>query len=1104
MSAAGGKTAPLAWGELGEAGSVSDTSWREAMFLVGMSPGMCKRGADSPLRRSPPRGLLTSKMRQMGDRERIGEFLRAIRRRSLMRLALKRGAAGLAATLLALLLLAVAASSTGPAGFWIPLTVATLVCGVIATFAIGVVWPSRTLRSDRQAARVAGALVPPLGSDLVSAVELEATPRQDAESPTTAPPPGAAATTATTATTAVVPTATEPAGAAAEGISPALVRAFHAHVAAAVGPLDATRLLPVRPALPYLGALLAVMVVLIGGARLRPDVVGRGLGTLFHRPSRFEGAAVSAAPLVGDVRITYQFPPYTGLPDRTVEGSTGDLVAVKGTRVRLETMALGRVRQAAMLLGETGERGEIGARVAKGKITAELTLMESGVYRFWLRPLLGRAVREQRPHRMEAEVDRAPRVDIHAPADRLELPTPRPIEIGYAADDDYGLGAIELVFRVDDGPEQRQLLQDGHGARTAQSKTLWDPARLELLPGARIAYRIEARDRDTVSGAKVGSSRTLYVVIARPQESIDDRLDRQREVLERLIGDLGDRLETLDAGSRGALSPADLDSRRAAYATLHEAEETHLTVLGRLLDDDRHEQTLGKPLRAALAGIADRLGRLVREEKGILGPAQEGRDGELRARAIAAALGKLDAASARHIAELEKDVLMLDDLIGRQRLEDLASLGRELTDAHQRLKDLLERYKATKSEALRRQLEREVRELRSRIADLAQKIASLKARNDVPEEWRNLPDTTELAEQAKKLDELLSQGDANAMERALADLGKDLQGLQKMLNDNAEGFGAQRFPQENRVVADLMKRISDLEGDERTLAGETKALSEKQEAEIQKRVGQQMSDWIKKENEKVERLQQRLGELRTGDPESALSEEVERARDSVRQIKRLLGERDLAEAKSEADRAAESLDRATEHLEDGPRRKKKQEEARAAAAESVGNARGQAEEIANDIQAFLPRAEDMLSPAEREQAKGQSKRQSAIGDKTQETAEEAARRLGKTPGLEQAESELKAAAGDMREAAEHLEKSEAKQASGAQRSAADRLAKLRDSLQDRSLGSGQQQRDPVRIPGADESSAPRAWREELMDAMKEKAPEPFRDEVRRYYEELVR
>ena len=54
------------------------------------------------------------------------------------------------------------------------------------------------------------------------------------------------------------------------------------------------------------------------------------------------------------------------------------------------------------------------------------------------------------------------------------------------------------------------------------------------------------------------------------------------------------------------------------------------------------------------------------------------------------------------------------------------------------------------------------------------------------------------------------------------------------------------------------------------------------------------------------------------------------------------------------------------------------------------------------------------------------------------------------------------------------------------------------------MGGGRQSRDPVRIPGADESTAARAWRQELLDAMKEKAPERFRDDVRRYYEELVR
>ena len=365
---------------------------------------------------------------------------------------------------------------------------------------------------------------------------------------------------------------------------------------------------------------------------------------------------------------------------------------------------------------------------------------------------------------------------------------------------------------------------------------------------------------------------------------------------------------------------------------------------------------------------------------------------------------------------------------------------------------------------------------------MAQKIATLKSRNEVPDEWRNLPDTKELAERAKKLDDLLAEGDPSAMSKALDQLGKDLRSLRQMLDENAEGFGAERFPQENRVVSDLMKKIGDLEGDERSLAGETQSLSDRQEAETEKRLRGQMGDWTRKENEKVERLRQKLAQVKTGDPESALSEEVERARESTRQLKRLFGERDLAEAKDEADRAAASLDRATEHLgEEVPRPPRAGESSRpggaGAGADEVGEARNLAQEIADDVQRLLPKAQDTLTPEEQERGRAQAEKQGAIGDRTDETARDAGKRLGKVPGLESAQQDLKAAADQMRQAANHLRKSEAKQASGAQKNAAERLAKLRDAMQERSTGGSKNQRDPVRIPGADESSAPRAWRQ---------------------------
>ncbi len=997
----------------------------------------------------------------MAEADAIRGFVAAVRRRLLLRSGLSAAGWGTAALGVALGGLGLCAAAVGPAGFWPTFTVVAIAILAATAFVFGVVRPANELRSNQAAARRAGALAPALASDLLSAIELE-----EVDS-------------------------------ARAAISPRLVQAFRAQVAGALAPVEPRVLVPLAPARLAIVAAVVSLAALLASALASPPVA-RGLRTLFHRPTLFEGASVSKVPLVGEVRITYQYPAYTGLAPRTVDGSTGDASAVKGTHLTIETRPLKRCRRGLLLLGESGERGEIPGNLANGNLTAELTLNDDVSYRFWLEPSFGRAVREERSHHLVAEPDAAPRVEISGPADRLELATPRPIEIGYTASDDFGLGAIDLVIRVGDRPEQRIPLRDGAGSHGLSGRTLWDPSSAALGGAARVAYRVEAHDRDAVSGAKVGSSRTLYVVIQNPHENLEDRLQRQRELHEKLITDLGDRLERLPA-TAAADAPAAAE-RLAAFGIVHEAEESHLALLGQLIDEDRRNGTLGKSLRNALAGVADRLERVLRDEAQVLAA--------VKAKPPGPGLARLDALQPKHVAELENDVLVLDDLIGRQRLEDLASLGKELTDAHQRLQDLLERYKKTKDAGLRRQLEREARELRARIGELAEKIAAVKDRNDVPEEWRNLPDVKRLAEAARKFDGLLERGNDGDLERALAELGDDLRSMRKMLDQNLEGFGAERFPQENRVIAELMKKIGDIEGDERTLQKETQAVAEKQDAEMRKRLAGELDELVKRETEKVERLKQKMSQVPIRSPDSLIGEEMNRARDSVKQMRRLLGERDLAEAKGEAERAAGSLDRAGEHLQDlGDARRAHKPGAEAERdknAEAVAEARALAQEIADDLAKVMPRPSETMTPQEREAARAQAERQGAIGRRTEDVAGEAARRLGKLPGMDKAESELRAAAERMRQAGDLLRRDQSRPAATAERDAAERLAKLRDSMQERSMGGGRQHKDPVRIPGSDESSAPRAWRQELLDAMKEKPPERYRDEVRRYYEELVK
>jgi hypothetical protein len=1019
----------------------------------------------------------------MSEIDRIRGFLRGVRRRAYWEASLRLGGITLTTMLLTLLLMALCASHIGPAGFWPRVTFTVLTILTLLGVGAGAFGPIRRLRSELGVARFVGRRHPPLASDLVSAVQLS-----HAEQP--------------------------------RGTSAGILRAFFASVAESVTPMDVRRLVPLRPAAFAGGAVGAAGLLVLLAALLLPGTIARGLGLLVRVPTRFEGAVVSSDPLIGDVRISYTYPRYTGLPGRVVEGSTGDIVAVKGTEVVLETKLLRRAREALLLLGDAGEAGERPVELGEGRLRAAFKVEESGSYRVWLAPLFGRPVRESRAHRIVAEADEAPRVEIFGPADRLELATPRPIEVGFSATDDFGLGPVELVYRVEDGPEQRiRLKEPTSGMRATQGRTVFEPNLDRAAPGSRVAYRVEAKDNDGVSGSKTGSSRTLYVVIADPRESLDEQLLREREILDRLIVNLANRLEALDpepepakpaaggSSARPGSIPWDNSSKLVLWLSVHEELESHVAALGRIIDDERRSGSGSKAVLGALSSIADRLARKLREEAALLGSLR-GRvsQGVMTTTVGGAAFDRLLKHEAKHVEELETAVLMLDDLIGRQRLEDLSDMAKTLSDTYKRLQDLLARYQATKDEALRRQIEREIRDLRARIEQLGTKIAALKARNEVPTEWQNMPNLDKAMDRASEFSNLLEKGDMKSLSKALAELGGALSDVRKMLEGNSEAFGENRFAQENKAMSEALRQIGDLESDERMLAGDSSSLAEETEQAAAKARAAELDKFLAEARDKAERLRRRLGKNPPEELSDDGQDELKRAQESAKQLRRLLGEHEWGEGKKEAERAVSSLRRLRRELDQ--RQQKNQQRPSAAQeefSESMNDARSIAQEIASDLDKLTPKPGEGMSQEQRGRSQGMAQRQRSLGERAEELAKEAARNAGKAGGLDQASNELRQIAEQMGQAQQDLQRGDPREGSGKAREAADRLAKLRDEMRDgRKEANGRNRREPVRIPGADESKAPREWRHELLEAMRERAPERYGEEVRKYYEEIAK
>jgi hypothetical protein len=400
----------------------------------------------------------------------------------------------------------------------------------------------------------------------------------------------------------------------------------------------------------------------------------------------------------------------------------------------------------------------------------------------------------------------------------------------------------------------------------------------------------------------------------------------------------------------------------------------------------------------------------------------------------------------RHVAELEAGVLALDDLIGRQRLDDLASIGKELVAAHKRLQDLLERYKATGDEQLRRQIEREVRELRARIAELAHKIAEVKARNEVSPDFMNMPDTRKAMEQAARLDSLLAKGDARSLEDALAELGDSLSSLRDMLDKNAGDFGNSRFPQESRALAELSRKLGDLEGDQRSLAEDGRALAKEVDTELGRRMEAQQAEFLAKAKQKLEQIQRKMagnpsaraGQLGRNRPRLGARERAPAAPPVARQRV----ERGPARGRTHGDGLGH-----LQHLSRAPGRAEPTAVAKPDRLRRPGGrGRGLARELAADLGRVVPRGGDVMSAEQRRVRRDLGQRQGSIEDKPRGVSHELGGKSESVPGAEGAAAELEEIAGQMRQAGEDLQQGDAHEGAGRADEVAQRLAKLRQSM----------------------------------------------------------
>jgi hypothetical protein len=861
-----------------------------------------------------------------------------------------------------------------------------------------------------------------------------------------------------------------------------------------------------------------------------------------------------------ELEVTY--PEHTGRPTRVVANPTGALRVPAGTKVRAvlrpsvqadAVVAIVTTLGASTSEAPPPERVEFaalpddpsgttpGGRPLPARHTAAFTVRGPGSWRIIVTPRAGHGDVAPAPALpLEIEADQPPDIELVPLADDTRAADSlSDVELRFRASDDFGLHGVELVWQLGDGSlERRSVGTPPDGRRTWRHRYAWDLSTIPLEQRSELVYWLEVRDNDPGLGltpladppGKVTRSPTQHLAVRDAETEHTKNLADLRALRDLAVDLLAARLTSPAFDTSADL--ADLDRLVQARA-VHAAAEALVLALRDAMDAAAQDAFIRPRDAEILAGIHRRLADRLEVETKLHDAVSD----EV-AWSQPAAVRKLLTALRKHnggdVAALEDEIIRLDDLVDEQLIAQLERVVARLETSQRRLVDLLEQLEAG-DESVRGSID----QLRQRMREDMQRVDDVRAMmaKELSPEWMNLDAFEALRKQMERM-ELQQRLDRGDVSGALEEERRRLEELRRMRGEVQRGaeqlMEDVRLSPEEKSRMTLLRELSRLQDEQADLRAESKALY------------QQWRDAVDEQQASRARA--------TAEAAASLRESLEAINDARLGREGRTGLLDALEALEALEAKAEGeaptelslLDDADRAL-DGTRRASAGAEPGSTEARALEKAERAAEGVRERIAGALPSEPEILAPEGRDAAaEPPPGATSPMGPRPRE-GQPGTAPSGSAEGIEPAPSgrdgagprDIPGKLDDLRDQqrrlrqriAELLQTPDAEilpeEGSRALERAQSASERGEAALDETRPGRARQDQDAVwrRIQDAidslrsqnpppppsggggeasTEAERDRSLRDEIVEAMRERAPEGFSESVQDYYEELLR
>jgi len=589
-------------------------------------------------------------------------------------------------------------------------------------------------------------------------------------------------------------------------------------------------------------------------------------------------------PVIGDITISYRYPLYAGLQPKTVYNTSGDIKALKGSEVQVSAISDRALASAAIVFNGSLR---IPLVVENDKtMKGAMSLLESGTYVFETTDAVNRTFKDVIPHNVQVDSDQYAEVSINVPAKDITVNEKDVVELKYTTNDDFGVSEISLVFEQEGERKTRTLTSFSKKQLQYSGAYSWSLSELNLKPDDKIPYHIEVKDNDTISGPKVSSSKTYYLEIYSSRKKHQELVQLQEALLQELLHMLSDDLTKRIDDEKCASK----DYLVMSQEGIQERAERIIRLFTDILVGMQEDTLANYSVYYSLENLKNKF-RTVTEKKRTA--IRQSLDDVAENTVLTSVLNGLQKIQDEEATEVENIILFLNDLIQKQKLDEVVDTGKNLIQSQNNIEKLLEKLQQGEDAKLSEQACSELRRIEETIRQMMEKLMKM-AEGEHMDEFLN-EDALKAIEQNDIMNEMdamkeaFNKGDLNEALKAAQRLLSALQGMMDQMKSSSKKLADSSFSDMLNDANQLMDKISELEGKQRTLTENTDKLKK----DIQKRTSESTNETFKsffeKQQKRVEAIKKDLSETKETLAGNELLQEYLRVN---RDLKRMAEERE--------------------------------------------------------------------------------------------------------------------------------------------------------------------------------------------------------------------